>query len=312
MIFLQIVKTLLNKQQTNTVFNSSGVFQETHHQATSSYIDGFIACFKKYFVSFISTFTYDVKQMEATKTEIINFVKLNEPAISLAKNQDSNLNPAIISESYINFSELFQFSNIKHIIKLTYLFNLNLNCILINLALLSYFLVKLKKNRSQKVGDFFGKNFFKLNLLLVNFLFVVLISIDSLYMLFLNSSFRSLPNTMEKSNLKETNILIDYLLNYVKILDKKQPDYFTDEFSKQDVIAVESSYSSLHSTNNIPSFSNTNEFFTMITLKINIGIMVISICMLSLYSYITKLDMESGSFLTACNYCFIQIFSFLF
>jgi len=316
MIFLQIIKLSLNKQQSNSALNNSEFFQTDQQphiaETDTNYFDLFKSCFKKFFTSFISTFTYDVKQMEATKTEIINFVKLNEPTIQSANNRGANLNPSIISESYVNFSELLQFSNIKHIIKLTYLFNLNLNCILINLALISYFLVKIKKNKSRRIGDFFSKKFLKLNLFLVSILFIVFILTDSLYMLFLNSSFRSQPNKIEKSNVKDSNVLIDYLLNYVNILDKKQPDYL-DEKSQplnKDIISVESSYSSLHSSNNIPNMSNENEYLTMVTLRINILIMILSICMLSFYSYITRLDMESCSF--SCKFFILYKFSISF
>jgi hypothetical protein len=310
MIFLQGIKLFLNKQNINSGLNSSkGAPDQSNHfiESTSNYFYAFLVNFKKFFLSFVSTFTYDVKQFEATKTEIINFVKIDKPQVILDNKQDANFNPIIISESYVNFSELLQFSNIKHIIKLTYLFNLNLNCILVNLAIVSYFLVKQKKYKLQNVGNFLSKRFLKLNLLFVNVLFIVLILTDSLYMLLLNTSFKNQPTTIDKQNLKDSNVLLDFLFNYVKTFDKNQQSSYWNRpeevpAQNKDVISVESSFSSLQSIN--LDLSSENNFFTIATLKINIIIMVISICMLSLYSYMTKLDMDSTVDNQSCKYIF--------
>ena len=311
MIFLQGIKLFLNKQHTNSGLNvSEGAQDQSNHliESTSNYFYAFLINFKKFLLSLVSTFTYDVKQFEATKTEIINFVKIDDkPQLIFGNKQDANLNPTIISESYVNFSELLQFSNIKHIIKLTYLFNLNLNCILVNLAIVSYFLVKRKKYKLQNVGNFFSKRFLKLNLLFVNVLFIVLILMDSFYMLLLNTNFKNQPTTIDKQNLKDSNVLLDFLFNYVKTFDKNQASSFWNQpeevpAQNKDVISVESSFSSLHGIN--PDLSSENNFFTIVTLKINLIIMVISICMLSLYSYMTKLDMDSTVVNKSCKYIF--------
>jgi len=126
-------------------------------------------------------------------------------------------------------------------------------------------------------------------------------------MLLLNTNFKNQPTTIDKQNLKDSNVLLDFLFNYVKTFDKNQASSFWSQpeevpAQNKDVISVESSFSSLHGIN--PDLSSENNFFTIATLKINLIIMVISICMLSLYSYMTKLDMDSTVVNQSCKYIF--------
>ena len=301
MVILQVVKFMLNKENRSSpspdLFTNSvnATVNSNDSPPDTTYVKMFTTSLKDFVVSFVSTFSYDVKQLEATKTEIINVMKVNNKENSLLQDEAYNVMPTIVSESYVNFSELLQFSNLNHVIKLTYLFNMNLNCVLLNLALISYLLIRLKKNKQlREVGTCFSKKFLKLNLFAANFAFLVLITIDSIYMLFLKSSFNMQTTT------SDTNALFDSLYSYLKDSEPKQQPLDllgeTDNAqvaSSKDYVSIESSFSTSQSSNFYSSeYSSADVVLTAIALKTNIVILVVAICTLAFYSHLVKIDLE--------------------
>lgn len=304
MIFLQITKFFIHNQTSNysTVNTPQDLF--TPKQQNESSI------VKTFLTSFMSSFTYDIKELEATKTEILNIVKVNDNYNDQNDtSRQAQLNPTIVSESYVNFFELLHFNNLKHIIKLIYIFNFNINCILINLMLISYLLVQLKKKATKRSSGSFEKKFLKFNLILIHFLLLTLVLVDSIYMLFINSNLQSpylssKPTDPISTNVldsKDSNFLLDYIFNSLG----SSKNYFDKENANNDLVTIESSYSSLKSSNSMPDQFKTDGVLTSIALKINMAIMVFSICMLTVYSYMSKVETrnceESDSKKSCCE-----------
>lgn len=263
-VVLECVKFLINSETHKTYLNykndnSVNGTRELSHSKSDTNI--FRSSFDNILLSLSSWYTYDINQMEATRTEIVNVINTDISGSSAS----ASIQPLIITRSFINFSELLQFNNLKNMIKLALIVNLNIMCILVNMILLSYFLIKNKTNINgiRRRCEDVGKRFLKAHLVMNMVLLLVVFMINSMYILIVN---------------KDTNLRIkDYLIGLISNNNNnnENSDIKSDDIKLED----------MHF-----KYETFDRQITLINVKLNIVLMIFSIGLLAAYSFLIKLD----------------------
>lgn len=201
-----LIYTDITTQQSQALLDSSTSCKHTQHQQQPqspqpqpqqqhSSFEQKMRSFRYRLSNLMSSWnSYDINQLEATKTEIVNVFDNNN-------NNDVNSNettpllggepPFVTIKSFINFTELIQYNNLKNMLKLAFVLNLNLTTLVTNLIVISYLLVKSRANYAL-LGVRFGPRFFHFNLAFILTILVTLLSLNTLYLFLFNDYFKVL------------------------------------------------------------------------------------------------------------------------
>jgi hypothetical protein len=195
-----LIYTDMTTQQPHALLDSSTSCKHTQHQQSQSPQPQQQPSFEQKMRSFRSRLSnlmsswnsYDINQLEATKTEIVNVFDNNNDVNS---NETTPLlggePPFVTIKSFINFTELIQYNNLKNMLKLAFVLNLNLTTLVTNLIVISYLLVKSRANYAL-LGVRFGPRFFHFNLAFILTILVTLLSLNTLYLFLFNDYFKVL------------------------------------------------------------------------------------------------------------------------
>lgn len=139
-LFLQTVKFLitadLSKWSTQSVRDSNST------QPSLGRFDSI----KEFLSSLTTIYSYDVNQIEAVKTDLIDFHYENKTS-----NVTGDQMPFITISSHVNFTEAFQFNNLRNMVKLVLVLNLNVTLTLINVILVCYFCLSMERARKKRM-----------------------------------------------------------------------------------------------------------------------------------------------------------------
>lgn len=183
----------------------TGMTDIMQNQSVASYNSSSFLSYLKYVAHLWTSNSYDINLMEATKTEVINVYgqkpdelmkPLNKSEFDLSysnlddtsKVSSSQNNPYVTFKSFINFTQLIQYNNLKNMVKLVFVLNLNLTTLITNLIVISFLMIK--KRTFTIMGVRLGKKFMRSNLVLNIVLLIVLLSINTLYLFIFNGYFK--------------------------------------------------------------------------------------------------------------------------
>lgn len=312
---------------------------------------------------------YEVKQLEATKTEILNVVtsfrrnssqndadaensnnnnrsSSSSSTETLNNNDDNaatkratlNNGPVLITTSFITFNEILELNDFKNFIKFAILLNLNFTCILVNLLIVSYLIIRNHENSNDffttqddrsspprkssfdngdaELGDCtttttdcnhqslhlssssnntrkyvsttnncWSRVYLKLNLNLNIILFVVILIINTIYLLIINGYYNSLIK------FGSFNWLND-------VINRQFKDEIGEKLNNNNLnIERELIDFKETTTNGVVSYVNLNGFFQFILVgnaKLNVFFMVLSLTLLFIYAYMIRIDTVNG------------------
>lgn len=196
-------------QQTNNSNNNQSLVITTTTSDTntsSSFLD-----YLGYVARLWTSNTYDINLMEASKTEIVN-VYDRVPTTNNENNTDFDLvysaledNPAannstndgfVTFKSFVNFTQLIQYNNLKNMVKLVFVLNLNLTTLIANLIVVSFLIIKNNTKNKKRSACFkiagwrFGPKFLRSHLVLNLVLLIVLLAVNTLYLFIFNDYFK--------------------------------------------------------------------------------------------------------------------------
>jgi hypothetical protein len=274
--FLLSEPNLLNQKQQP---QESFIRNYDYHDNNQNYDQG--SSNIKTLLSYLSTFNnYDISKIEATKTDLVNFYE----QLSLNNNNSNNTNadknkPFITIRTFFDFSEFFELNNLRSMIKLIIVLNLNLTLTLLNVVLISF--LALSNEDNWRIG------FLKNNLLLNMAIFTFLLLLNSSFMLIVNKYHQSV-SSFSSLNRALFNFLNDLLVN------KKAVNLNNYHLigSKSKMVKTISIQNNSVEENVIPS-----DFQSLLTqkcsnsinfsyLKLNLVFMVISLVLLLVYSFL--------------------------
>lgn len=182
-IVVQLVKFLLNSENNNTILNYEKEFFENANLTNTEPVTNVLKTnLNNIFLALTSWYSYDINQLEATKTEVINVINRNDPNFEETK-------PFIRIKSFINFNEMLQFNNLKNFLKIALVTNLNFTTMLINIILISYLITQ---RRKLFTNNRIGKSFLKIQLVLNIVLFVIVFMLNLFYMFIVNKYFKKI------------------------------------------------------------------------------------------------------------------------
>jgi hypothetical protein len=292
-LFLQTTKLLLvndSNEYTNippslsrsefTSNNTVSQLPPQNDQSTSSLIK-----------SLLTFYTYDVNQIEATKVDLVNVHNWTKVADDRVDSK-----PYVTVSSSIKLNEMFQFNNLRNMIKVILVLNLSLTIILINLIILCY--LALTRSKPNSLGKLVSSNIV-LNLILL------------VFMLVLNTTFMLMMNKYQKSssmfsNLNETvfGFVMRYLAkrpnlvdlqNYSLVDSRSMFTTVSDNYARivagarlQDI----GNSSGLDGIRFVESEQDSVSSFTF--LQINIVLMVVTTLLLILYAFFIKSETRSN------------------
>jgi hypothetical protein len=222
-LFLQTVKFLLGKDtaallaappptsiQTNshaTLFNTSSFPMQLQQKSVTITNDvaGFLA-------SLLDFYTYDIDQIEATKTDLI---KIYDSKTKTAAGEQNK--PYVTVSSFLNLNEMFQFSNLRNMIKVILAMNLNLAIVLVNILILCHLLLRRRPSRvSTKRAGMSTLGLVLSGQLVMNLtVLVFMLVLNTAFMLLIHKHHRAASSTF--SNLNKT--LMDF---FTRQLTRKQ------------------------------------------------------------------------------------------
>lgn len=171
-----------DQQMRPIITNSNQSSYDNLSQYSSSFHD-----YLKYLSRLWTSNSYDINLMEATKTEIVNVY--DEPSDSGDVNfATDGSTPLVTFKSFVNFTEFIQYNNLKNMIKLAFVLNLNLTTLITNLIVISYLLVN--RRAFYFLGIRLGRRFVRANLVLNLTLLVLLLALNTLYLFAFNDYFK--------------------------------------------------------------------------------------------------------------------------
>ena len=302
-ILLQVVKLILVQENHRALLNFDGNVIRNESRASSSDGDVFVKynnqesqiydrkLNNEFIVSLSSWYSYDIKQMEATKTEILNIItnrrtnELDKSAQAAAMSDGGEVlewdgpaeqpptqtvKPIMITTSLINYNELLQFSNLKNVVKLAILLNLNLTCILTNLLIVSFIILR---NAESKSSSLSSKNrsfraYMNLNLNMNIFLFLLLLVINLVYLVILN-----------KYNHHASFDTFKWIKGLISM-----------NTTETESSVVKDLHAQFETSQMSSAFNWFMQFVLISNAKINVFFMIVSICLLFTYGYLIKLD----------------------
>ena len=197
-IIFQVIKLTLNNNDyqlsfdddqsssSSPVSSSSSSSSSLWKNLTNLIISFDLNKWKSFVDSLAVPTTIDLNSFEATKIEEI---KLVNSSSSSAESSDirqgiNNIDDLfLITTSYYNFTQYLMFNNLRLIIRLAFIYNLNLNSILINTILISFYVNRQGQgcqltdyDSNNKTKSIISYSFSKFNLILNNlFLFLILV-----------------------------------------------------------------------------------------------------------------------------------------
>lgn len=191
----------------------------------------------------IKTFyTHDTKQLTANQTQLINLVNYK-----VSK-------PVLVSTNFFDLHQLYNFNNMKNSIKLAIFIHLNTGCSVLNLLIITYFLIYKQPQLENSFQKSFLKVHFYLNLLI---LFSIVI-VSSYFFYYITNT-----QTLDKSN---------YLNDWISKILKEN--------------TLNSNARLFVDLNNSNSFTNLTDHISQLYLKFNVIVMVFSSCLLASYGYL--------------------------
>ena len=275
---LQVVKfLLLNEANYGSEISCGNHMNSTFHPTTRSVLSSLARS--------LSTFhSYDVNRMEATRTDLVTIYNSNSLN---AKNYDlANLilnEPFIQISSFVNFTEIFQFTNLRNMIKLILVLNKNLTLVLMNIIILCFLMMNTRKRSKSKLVMAWNLT---INILL---LFFVLI-LNTIFMLIVNKYYK---NSSTFKNLNKT--LSEFFARHWKDKTKNQVDlknfYLVDSRFRMSKTA---SYNGQDLTGpvDMPLLDAANQISPLTYLKLNIVVMLVSTVLLLVYSFFASYELD--------------------
>lgn len=286
-LVLQLVKFLIHSESNESLLNYENNYLTRRHFVPNSTLkqlapneNSIQTSLKNLFVSLSSWYSYDINELEAIKTEVVN--------LHDASKTNESQKPCVTIKSFINLTEMLKFNNLKKFTKIALVLNLNLTIMLINLLLVSYLIVKKRTYSFLKAR--FGKNFLKIQLITIMISILFILVLNLVYMCFVNKNFK---NNTAFSNLNKT--LLDYLN---KLFNQYDDAKLSENSNSGNYILLEyktnfsaSTYD--HTFNPESQIQDIHRYLALANIKLNIFFMVISVCLLVCYSSFIKIGEES-------------------